>query len=179
MICQKCRAELPEGMNFCPHCGEALTAPNGGFGLNGSYDPRFYAPYGQPYGYYQAPYAQSPYAQPPQAPYVPYCAQYPYYGIPDPRIPLPGNGLGIASLVLGIIGILVFLFGEAELIICSVIGLILGIIAENKASRLRRKNGFAIAGIICSIVPVSIIMMLLFTGVIALILMFLVLLAGA
>lgn len=47
----------------------------------------------------------------------------------------PGHGLGIASLVLSIVGV-------------HLVGLILGIIALNKSKKAGHKNGLALAGII-------------------------------
>lgn len=50
----------------------------------------------------------------------------------------PGNGLSIASLILGIAGIVCCIPP------CSIVGLILGIVAKNKGS----KSGMATAGIV-------------------------------
>lgn len=47
----------------------------------------------------------------------------------------PGRGLGIASLVLSLIG-------------AGLIGLILGIVGLNKSKKANQKNGLALAGII-------------------------------
>lgn len=50
----------------------------------------------------------------------------------------PGRGLGIASLILSLVG-------------AGLVGLILGIIARNKSKAVGIKNGLALAGIIIGI----------------------------
>lgn len=67
------------------------------------------------------------------------------------------SGLGIASLVLGIIGILTSLFIIG--IVPAVIGIILGIIALTQKGKV---HGTAIAGVACSIVAVVIFLAALF-----------------
>ncbi|PZO71030.1 MAG: hypothetical protein DI634_01180 [Kocuria palustris] len=58
-----------------------------------------------------------------------------------------GKGMGIASLVLGIVSVLLFwLLGL--FIIAAVIGLILGIVSLVRASKARAGKGFGIAGVI-------------------------------
>lgn len=58
-----------------------------------------------------------------------------------------GRGMGIASLVLGIVSIVLF-WVLGIFIITALIGLILGIIALVRASRARAGKGFGIAGVI-------------------------------
>lgn len=60
----------------------------------------------------------------------------------------PGHGLGIASLVLSILGI-------------SIVSLILGIIGLNKSKKAGQTNGLALAGIIIS--SIGLIVGLIFT----------------
>ncbi|MFZ1301308.1 MAG: hypothetical protein WAQ27_01875 [Candidatus Microsaccharimonas sp.] len=50
-------------------------------------------------------------------------------------VPNPGHGLGLASLILSIVGV-------------SIVGLILGIIGLKKSKKVGQKNGLALAGII-------------------------------
>jgi hypothetical protein len=70
----------------------------------------------------------------------------------------PTQGLGIASLILGILSVFfaiipcTILFG----LVLSVIGLILGIVGINKANQLRVDKGLLIAGLITSIIGLSI-----------------------
>ncbi len=70
----------------------------------------------------------------------------------------PTQGLGIASLILGILSI-VFAIVPCTLLfalVLSVIGLILSIVGINKANRLRVDKGLLIAGLITSIIGLSI-----------------------
>ncbi len=80
--------------------------------------------------------------------------------------PVPGKGLGIASMVLGILSIL--FWGSILLPIpCAIVGIILGTISLKKAKQVGTTNGMAVAGIVCSIVTVSIILVILCICVIA------------
>jgi Domain of unknown function (DUF4190) len=113
-------------------------------------------PYGQqPYGqqpppYGQQPYGQQPYGQQPsgeqpygQMPPPPY-GQQPYgqqpYGQPPYGYPQPSagtNGMAIASFITAFL--------------CSILGLIFGIVALNQISRRPQGGrGLAIAGIVIS-----------------------------
>ena len=99
---------------------------------------------------------------PPDSPYQPY-----------PLVQqAPRNGLGIAALVLGIIGVVVgiipFLFWLA--VILGVIGLIFGFIGRGRANRGEATNGtMALWGIITSAVAVvlSIVGLVILLGVVA------------
>ncbi|MBD5646065.1 MAG: hypothetical protein HDQ89_00030 [Desulfovibrio sp.] len=70
--------------------------------------------------------------------------------------PVPGKGMGVASLVLGILGLLTCLTGWGAIIglILAIIGLILG----SKARKILplSDRGIATAGWICSIVALCI-----------------------
>ena len=62
----------------------------------------------------------------------------------------PGKGMAIASLVLGICSI-VFSWVPIGNIIMSVIGLILGVIAQKKQREVGASTGMAVAGMVLSI----------------------------
>lgn len=81
-------------------------------------------PYSQPQDP-QQPYQQP--AQPPYAPYAPYAAPPPY-GYPPYVPPRPTNGMAIAAMICGIVGV------------CSPIG-ILALIFGNIAKRQIRETG--------------------------------------
>jgi hypothetical protein len=104
--------------------------------------PQYQPPYGQP-PQYQQPYGQQPYGQQPYGPPPPYGAPGGSYGYGYPQ-PTPGtNGLAIASLVLAFL--------------CSIAGLICGIIALNQISqRPQAGRGLAIAGIVISCVSIAV-----------------------
>jgi hypothetical protein len=104
----------------------------------GPYDPNQQQPYGQqPPQYGQQPYGQ----QPPQYPSAP---QYQGgYGYNAPPQQAGTNGMAIASLVVSFF--------------CSIIGIILGIIALNQIKQSGQGGrGLAIAGIVIGCVSIVI-----------------------
>jgi hypothetical protein len=115
-----------------PPYGEQPNQPPYGQQPNQPFQPYPPAPqYQQPYG--QQPYGQQPYGAPP-----PYGPPGGPYGYPQPT---GTNGLAIASLILAFL--------------CSIAGLICGIIALNQINQSRQEGrGLAIAGIIVSCVGI-------------------------
>ena len=98
-----------------------------------------------------APQTGSPYTCPNQYQYSPYPAGYPppppYYGYPPPPVP-PKNGLGVASLVLAVVGLLsaATVFTPIAL---GVVAVIFGFLGHARAKRGTANNGgVAIAGIV-------------------------------
>jgi hypothetical protein len=63
----------------------------------------------------------------------------------------PGKGMNIASLVLGICGLVIPYGG----LICAIIGLILGIQGKKKSESVGAPTGLAKAGIILSIIGIA------------------------
>ncbi|MBQ4618026.1 MAG: zinc ribbon domain-containing protein [Clostridia bacterium] len=94
--CPYCGIDVAADADYCEGCGSRLTPPTYAQSEQAAYvQPPYQAPYQPPY---QAPYtAQPPYQSPYQPPYQP------VYVVEKPKI--PGRGLGIASMVLGIIGV--------------------------------------------------------------------------
>ncbi|MHC3473000.1 DUF4190 domain-containing protein [Streptomyces sp. 7R007] len=93
-----------------------------------------------PYGYPVAGYAY-----PPPTPASPAQGYYGWPGLP----PQPSNGMGTASLVLGIIAAVVFCLWPIAIIL-GALALIFGFIARARAARGEATNpGQALAGIIC------------------------------
>lgn len=78
--------------------------------------------------------------------------QQPGYGYP-PAEPQGGSGFGIASLILGIISILLFWLTILDLV-PIILGIILGIVGRG---RNRRGRGLALAGIITSVIALLIV----------------------
>ncbi len=72
---------------------------------------------------------------------------------------VPGRGLAIASMVLGIVSLALFCVIYLA-IPCAVVGVALGGIALSKAKKAKVKNGMAIAGITCSCVSLGILIVL-------------------
>lgn len=93
-------------------------------------------------------------AQQPQQPQQPQyqMPQQPMYANMQPVV--PGKGLAVASMVLGIIGLVLFCIWYIG-IPCSIIGLILGGISSSKAKAYGMKSGMAVAGIVCSCIALG------------------------
>jgi hypothetical protein len=64
----------------------------------------------------------------------------------------PGKGLNIASMVLGIISLLLMFWAWGIGVIPAVIGLVLGVVGKGKSREVGAPTGMATAGIVCSIV---------------------------
>ena len=125
---------------FCSNCGTQ----------NGA-DAAFCVGCGTKLTAQQSVPVQQQYYQPPLQPmYQPY-----YY---QPPAPVPGKGMGVAALVLGIIGLVTgtvcacgcaCLGGIIPAIVC-IVGLVLGIMAMNKSKAAGFKNTKALVGVILS-----------------------------
>lgn len=95
----------------------------------------------------QMPYGGMGY--PPQMPYGPYGNMKPYD---------PGKGKGVASMILGIASIIMMCtFYGIISFICGVTGLVLSKLSEKESGYQR--NGFATAGLICSVIGIAISML--------------------
>jgi len=81
--------------------------------------------------------------------------------------PVPGKGLGIASMVLGIISLVLFCVWYLAFP-CAIVGVILGCIAKSHAKQAGMKNGMAVAGIICSAIAIGLSVLFLVLGLIGL-----------
>ncbi|WP_151775511.1 DUF4190 domain-containing protein [Streptomyces abyssomicinicus] len=96
--------------------------------------------------------APSPFGPPPQAPQgfgpvVPPQVTPQWAGMP----PQPSNGMGVTSMVLGIVGV-VFLCFWPLAILLGVLAIIFGAVGIQKAKRGEATNrGMAMAGLICGI----------------------------
>ena len=171
MICRNCGNECGDA-KFCSNCGTDLSvqrqeqynsAPNGGYweNLNGStnqnsadngqYKQNYYSnegsydakstqnPYGQGYwqnqgnqGYWQNQGNQPPYGQNPN------------YRPPYMHPVVPGRGMAITSLVLGILSIVLL---EMSLVL-GILAIVFGAIARGQGHR----GAMSVAGISCGIV---------------------------
>lgn len=114
----------------------------------------------------QSPYPpQEPHFQSPQAPYQPYAyPPGPYQGsYPPPPMPYgeypggppaPRNGLGIAALVVGIVG-LVSSVSVVGGILLGIVAVILGLLGRARAKRGEATNGgVALAGLIIGVLAI-------------------------
>lgn len=97
--------------------------------------------------YSQPPQEPQPYQQPVQPPYAPYAQQPPPYGYPPYVPPRPTNGMAIAAMVCGIVGV------------CSPLGilaLIFGTIAKRQIRETGEQgDGMATAGVVLGWIGVA------------------------
>ena len=153
MFCAKCGVQNDDNLNFCANCGAPLkeAAP---VATEAPVEP------GQPV--YQAP----PVPQQPvyQAPPVPVAPVYPAPAAPS----IPGKGLGITGMVLGIVSLVFFCVFYIGLP-CAIIGLVLSIVSASKAKAVGQKNGMATAGVICSAISIGLGLIVILLGVIGII----------
>ena len=86
-----------------------------------------------------------------------YVEQQQYYAQQPMQQPtgVPGKGLGVAGMVLGIISLVFICFVPYVALICAIVGLILSIVGMAKAKGAGMKNGMAVAGLVCSIISLA------------------------
>jgi len=117
MFCKNCGTQNSDGARFCAKCGADLSVQ------------------ATETQYQQQDQFNNPYAQ-----------QQPMYNAaPQQQPPMPGKGLAIASMVLGIISLLCFP------IITGTLGIIFGGVSRSKGCT----SPMAIAGIVCGIVGIA------------------------
>ncbi len=110
-----------------------------------------------------SPPPSSPQSSPPQS-----GAPGQHYGAGPP----PQNGMAVAALVLGILGvvfvIILFFFPFVGLIL-GVLGVIFGFIGRNRAQQNPAigRRGMAMAGLICGVIAIAIAIILIILGIIA------------
>lgn len=128
MICKNCGFDNLDQSQFCVNCGTALEQP--------VEQPVYEQPQQQNY--------QQPYNQPNNV----------YNNYQQPA-PVPGKGLAIAGMVLGIISFFCIP------LITGILGIVFGGVAKSKGYR----GGMATAGIVCGILGlVGWVLMLAFRG---------------
>jgi hypothetical protein len=148
MFCPNCGANVPNGNAFCPNCGANVQQQQ-------QQQQAYQQPYQQPYQ--QQPYQQQPYQQPYQAP---------NFGYRPPMAELPGKGLAITGMVLGIISLVTFCVWYLCLA-CGITAIILSAIAINKAKAVGMKSPMALAGLICSCIGIALMIILYLIVIIA------------
>ncbi|MDQ0810869.1 hypothetical protein QFZ63_002583 [Streptomyces sp. B3I7] len=134
-----------------PYAGAGGAGGGAGYGGHGGYvPPPPVGPEGPgqvPYGYPQYPGAAGGYGGPGYGPQAGPGA-YPWGGMPL----APQNGVSTASLVLGIITVVIFCLWPVSILL-GVLAVILGIVGRRRAGRGESTNpGQALAGIICGAV---------------------------
>ena len=83
----------------------------------------------------------------------------------QPSASVPGKGLGIASMVLGIVSLVLFCFLYIA-IPCAIVGIILGIVSRNQAKKAGAPTGMSTAGIVCSAIALGILVIVLILTII-------------
>ena len=145
--CPACNAQNDDATAFCVSCGAALGQAPQGYAPP---PPQGYPPQQQAY-----PPAQQAYAPPPQG-YPPqqqgYAPPPPGYA-PVPPKP-PGYGMGIASMVLGILALLICYVPWVNIasLVLSIVGLVLAIMAKKRNAEVGAPPGMATAGLVTSII---------------------------
>jgi hypothetical protein len=148
--CTQCGQTLGDEAAFCGNCGGANFEP---IADTGDYQQQTYQQPQQPQppqpspqaSYYQQPNQQQYYQQPGQQP--------PYQQPAAYQQNTPGKGAAVASLVLGIISLVLCWWGwvGAISIVLSIIGIILGVSAR-KQLQPEQGRGMATGGMVCSII---------------------------
>ena len=80
---------------------------------------------------------------------------------------VPGKGLGIASMVLGIISLVLFCIWYIS-VPCAIIAMALGGVAVSKAKSVGASNGMAVAGITTSCVAIGLLLIFFVLAIIGL-----------
>ena len=94
---------------------------------------------------------------------IPFCAHcgaplsVPGYAPMAPAV-VPGKGMGIAGMVLGIVALVLFCFWYISMP-CAIIAVILGGVAASKAKAAGMKNGAATAGIVCGCIAIGLVIL--------------------
>lgn len=149
-FCKHCGSQIEDNAAFCGVCGQAQNAAE-------PQAPVYQAPVQPQQPVYQAP------VQPAQPVYV--APQVPVNPYAQPVI--PGKGLGVTSMVLGIVALVLFCIWYLA-IPCAIIGAALGGVAQSKAKAAGVKNGMAVAGITCSCIALGIAVLFVILGIIGL-----------
>lgn len=139
MFCANCGANIPDNSRVCTNCGVPVNQQDGF----------------QPDSFQQPVVGQPAYQQP--APVQPVYQQptpvQPVYQQPAPSV--PGKGMAVTSMVLGIVALALFCIWYLALP-CGIVGLALGVVGMNKAKAVGMKSSMAVAGIACSCVALGI-----------------------
>ncbi len=138
MYCNQCGAPNPDNANNCISCGAQLNTQN----AQQNAQPNFQQPN------YQQPNYQQPNFQQPNF-------QQPMYGMPPVPPVVPGKGLGIAGMVLGILSLVLFCYWVIAIPL-AIIGISLSGVGMSKAKAVGMKNSMATAGIVCSSVALGV-----------------------
>lgn len=94
-------------------------------------------------------------------------AASPVIGYQSAGLIAPTPGLAVASMVMGIVGLVLICLWPISLI-CAVLAIVFGFVAKSQCDReVRHGKGMAIAGIILGFVPVALVVLFALIAVIA------------
>ncbi len=130
MICPKCNSENQDNVNFCVNCGAELSTDT----VN------------------EKPQAQAPVSEP-QKPAAP--AQPTVIINQTAPAKSPSNGLSVAALVCGLIGIIGSFIPIVKYftLVLAILGIVFGVIGKKKAAEAGNSNtGLATAGLVLGII---------------------------
>ncbi|MGY1604660.1 hypothetical protein [Geodermatophilus sp. SYSU D00815] len=88
-----------------------------------------------------------------------YAAPQPGYGYPAPQ-QAPGNGLGVAGFVCGLVGLVLCWVPWIGMLL-GLVGVVLGGIGISQGKKKGASTGLAIAGLVCGILAVLVWILLL------------------
>ncbi len=144
MYCGRCGTEVKEGTKFCPHCGNRLSEETGGGSAAGAETRYAGSGYAAGAGSGRMSGRDNRSTGPGPAPE------------PDDKEKIPGRGSAIASLVLGIISVALWVFAAAFVvtIFVSVILGIIGLILASNAKKQGYIGGIRTAGFVLSLIGV-------------------------
>lgn len=86
------------------------------------------------------------------------------FNAPVDNQPEGGKGMAVASMILGIVSIVMLCCSQYISLPCAIIGLILGIVHKKKNG----KNGMATAGVVCSIISLVLSILLIIASAVLL-----------
>ncbi len=151
MFCPNCGNASAEDQLYCQNCGASLQQPE-------VQQPEVQQPE------VQQPEVQQPEVQQPEVQQYPYTQQPYQTQFMQVGSAVPSKGMGIASMVLGIVSLAFFCAWYIALP-CAVVGVILGGLALSKAKEAGAKNGMAVAGVVCSCIALGIAIILMIVTV--------------
>lgn len=131
VYCSNCGAEIPEGVRFCPECGEPVKMQAGTRDDYHSQKMPERQPQRNHYGRTDAYHSRS-------------------YTNDDDRYEERGHGLAIGSLVCGIIGVVCWFFGYGSFL--SIILGIVGLVLAGNSKKDGNTEGTRTAGFILSLI---------------------------
>lgn len=144
MFCPKCGTEITEG-KFCPSCGTPVEQTQ-----QPSYEPASYEPPAYEPPAYEPPAYEAPSYDPASPDQQPNYQQPPYSGNGYQPVPQqPQHGMAVASLVLGILGVLCCGSG-----LFSVLAIVFSSMAKKAGNQEKITSAGMILGIIGAVICV-------------------------